>query len=189
VPRHTAKFHLDRLVKDGLLDVEYRRLSGRQGPGAGRPAKLYRRVAQDVAVSLPERRYLLAGEILARAVDDLQREDEQQIPPEVARSAQESGRRVAAAAKEAGAVDHEAIVDSPVEVVAQVLAVHGYEPRAEEDAVVLANCPFDELSSEHTQLVCGMNFEFIGAVSRELGCDVDVRLEPDEGRCCVTLRP
>src|SRR3954454_15156457 len=43
VPVHTAKFHLDRLVDDRLLEVEFRRLTGRTGPGAGRPAKLYRR--------------------------------------------------------------------------------------------------------------------------------------------------
>ena len=43
VPTHTAKFHLDRLVDEGLLEVEFRRLSGRTGPGSGRPAKLYRR--------------------------------------------------------------------------------------------------------------------------------------------------
>src|SRR3954464_11750404 len=43
VARSVAGFHLDRLVADGLLTTEYRRLTGRQGPGAGRPAKLYRR--------------------------------------------------------------------------------------------------------------------------------------------------
>src|SRR3954465_4235620 len=43
LPRPTAAFHLDRLVADGLLDVHYERRTGRTGPGAGRPAKLYRR--------------------------------------------------------------------------------------------------------------------------------------------------
>src|SRR4051812_41713754 len=54
---HTASFHLDRLVSEGLLDVEYRRLSGRTGPGAGRPSKLYRRAEREITVSLPPRRY------------------------------------------------------------------------------------------------------------------------------------
>src|SRR4051812_41143047 len=67
--RHTVKFHLDRLVDDGLLETEYRRLAGRRGPGAGRPSKLYRRSGRQIAVSLPERHYDLAGEILAGAVD------------------------------------------------------------------------------------------------------------------------
>ena len=41
--RHTevkprlAAFHLDRMAEAGLLDVEFRRLTGRVGPGAGRP--------------------------------------------------------------------------------------------------------------------------------------------------------
>ena len=69
VPRHTAKFHLDRLVDEGLLVTEFRRLTGRSGPGAGRPAKLYRRSRKEVAVSLPSRRYDLAGDVLADAVE------------------------------------------------------------------------------------------------------------------------
>jgi len=70
VPRHVAKFHLDKLVGDGLLEAEYRRRSGRQGPGAGRPAKLYRRAARELAVTLPDRRYALAGQLMARAITE-----------------------------------------------------------------------------------------------------------------------
>ena len=43
IPRQTAAYHLDRLADEGLVDVEFLRLSGRTGPGAGRPAKLYKR--------------------------------------------------------------------------------------------------------------------------------------------------
>ena len=60
VPRHTAKFHLDKLVEEGLLTTEFRRLTGRSGPGAGRPTKLYRPSSDEVAVSVPERHYDLA---------------------------------------------------------------------------------------------------------------------------------
>ena len=69
VPAHTAKFHLERLVTEGLLDVEFRRLSGRSGPGAGRPSKLYRRSSREIEVSLPQRHYDLLGRILAEAVE------------------------------------------------------------------------------------------------------------------------
>src|SRR5215210_6425378 len=62
---HSAKFHLDKLVDEGLLQVEFRRLSGRRGPGAGRPSKLYRRAEREIAVTLPERRYVLAGKVIA----------------------------------------------------------------------------------------------------------------------------
>src|SRR5688500_19883820 len=40
--RGTVAHHLDRLAAEGLVDVDFQRLSGRQGPGAGRPSKLYR---------------------------------------------------------------------------------------------------------------------------------------------------
>src|SRR5262245_66295086 len=73
VPRSVAALHLDRLVDDGLLVAEFRRLTGRQGPGAGRPAKLYRRAPRDVAGSVPPRSYDLAALLLARAGDQATR--------------------------------------------------------------------------------------------------------------------
>lgn len=52
VGHYAAKFHLDKLEDDGLLEAEYRRPPGRGGRGAGRPAKLCRRSSGDIAVSL-----------------------------------------------------------------------------------------------------------------------------------------
>jgi len=46
--RATAAYHLDRLVTDGLLAASYARPPGRSGPGAGRPAKRYARVAHEL---------------------------------------------------------------------------------------------------------------------------------------------
>src|SRR3954453_20993544 len=63
--RRATAFHLDRLAEAGLREVEFRRLTGRTGPGAGRPSKLYRRPAGEVAVSVPERHYDLAGGLVA----------------------------------------------------------------------------------------------------------------------------
>src|SRR2546425_12818334 len=68
ISRALAAFHLDKLVQQGLLDASYRRLTARRGPGAGRPAKLYHRSARQLDVTLPERRYELAGRVLARAL-------------------------------------------------------------------------------------------------------------------------
>src|SRR5918999_53131 len=73
ITRALAAFHLDRLARAGLLETEFRRLSGRSGPGAGRPAKLYRRSPREVEISLPARRYGLAAELFARAMDDTSR--------------------------------------------------------------------------------------------------------------------
>src|SRR5689334_6824011 len=70
VSRRIAAMHLDRLAEQGLLEFEFRRPPGRGGPGAGRPAKLYRRAGDEVAVSVPERHYDVIGELLAAAVSD-----------------------------------------------------------------------------------------------------------------------
>ncbi|OZM80315.1 transcriptional regulator [Pseudonocardia sp. MH-G8] len=183
VPRHTAKFHLDKLVADGLLDVEFRRLSGRRGPGAGRPTKLYRRSDRQLAVSLPPRHYDLAGRILAGAVDESAR-DGVPVREAVQRAAASAGRRLAG--EDVRSHDPSA---SSLEEVVGVLASHGYEPRVEGDAVVLANCPFHALAREHTELVCGMNLHLVAALLDELGraASLEAALRPAAGRCCVVL--
>lgn len=181
VPRHTAKFHLDRLVDEGLLVTEFRRLTGRSGPGAGRPAKLYRRSTREVAVSVPSRRYDLAGQVLADAVE--RSLDGVPMAEAVSQASDNAARIVVEAADE---------VDGPeLSRVGDVLATLGYEPRMESGAtaeLVLANCPFDRLASDHRNLVCGMNHEFVDAVARRLGCaGVEARLDPVESRCCVRV--
>src|SRR5262245_45336569 len=65
IPRSVAAFHLDKLAEAGVLEVRFERLTGRQGPGAGRPSKLYRLANDEVAASIPERRYDLAAALLA----------------------------------------------------------------------------------------------------------------------------
>ncbi len=180
LPRHTAKFHLDKLVEEGLLDTEFRRLSGRRGPGAGRPTKLYRRSAREVAVSLPSRHYDLAGQILAGAVDAAAR-DGVPVLDAVRRAAAECGHRL-------GAEEQPRAGGSVLDDLAVTLAGLGYEPRVQDDLLVLANCPFHALARDHTALVCGMNLHLITALLDELGhTDVLARLNPAPERCCVTL--
>jgi predicted ArsR family transcriptional regulator len=176
--RHTAKFHLDKLVAEGLLSTEFRRLSGRSGPGAGRPTKLYRRADRQFAVTLPERHYDLAGQILAAAIE----------------AAARSGIPVIEAVQEAAAVAGRRIGSAcgtsvrSLDDVARVLIGHGYEPRVEGAAVLLANCPFHALARDHTALVCGMNLHLLGALLDVLGgTDVHARLEPAPQRCCVVV--
>src|SRR5689334_25146523 len=69
--RHTgvkprlAAFHLDRMAEAGLLDVEFRRLSGRVGPGAGRSAKVYSISSRSFSVEVPHTRYGLATSMMS----------------------------------------------------------------------------------------------------------------------------
>jgi predicted ArsR family transcriptional regulator len=180
VPRHTARHHLERLVDEGLLITEFRRLTGRTGPGAGRPAKLYRRADREVAVSVPHRRYDIAGHVLADAVErSLAGEP---IDVAVRGAAQEAGARAARVSAPASGV-------APLERLADVLAGYGYEPRCDGE-LELGNCPFEQLSAEHTDLVCGVNLTFVQALADRLGCH-GVRVDRDDGGlgCCVRVVP
>ena len=178
VPRHTAKFHLDKMVEAGLLETEFRRLSGRTGPGAGRPSKLYRRSSRQVMFSLPERRYELAGQVLAAAIDRSMAEGRAvaDVLPEVAR---DLGRSL---------VDVAPDTDDSLVAASTVLARNGYEPVVAETEVSLCNCPFDRLAAEHTALVCGLNRDLVAGVIDALGADdLEARLAPQEGFCCVKV--
>jgi predicted ArsR family transcriptional regulator len=177
VGRPTTAFHLDRLVADGLLDVHYERRSGRTGPGAGRPAKLYRRAECSVSVSLPERRYDLAGDLLAAALVEADRSGER--PAEVLeRRAFRRGQELGASAR-----------PGP-RAVLEVLEEHGFEPRVHDDGITLANCPFHALAQEHTELVCGMNLRLLeGVLDGIPGAGLCAALRPEPGMCCVRLDP
>jgi predicted ArsR family transcriptional regulator len=187
VARHVAKFHLDHLVEDGLLEAEYKRPPGRGGPGAGRPAKLYRRSTREVAVSLPERRYDLAGWLLARAVSDAER-DGVPVADALRRAARESGRALGEEARRrAGRRPGRAALRSAAR---EVLEERGYEPLLDESGVTLANCPFHLLAEEYTGLVCGMNLDLIQGFLSGLGeIGLEAVLDPGPERCCVSLCP
>jgi predicted ArsR family transcriptional regulator len=172
--RSTASFHLDRLAAEGLVEVEFGRLNGRTGPGSGRPAKLYRRSTQEVVVSVPERRYDLAGELLLRAVERAGQtgESPQEALGVVAREAgRDLGRSTGSLQ---AALDRE-----------------GFEPERRDDgAIVLRNCPFHRLVEGHLETVCGLNLALLGGVlegSEEQGYAVE--LAPAPGFCCVRATP
>ncbi len=183
VSRALAGFHLDRLAEEGLLDTSFRRLSGKSGPGAGRPSKLYRRSAMELAVSLPDRRYELAARILATAVDAGGARKTQAVLTQVARGIGErigeeakarAGNRPGRKRRLAGAM--------------AALAVHGYEPAEEGGEIRLRNCPFHALVADHKDLVCGMNLALIEGVVRALGVEgVRAVLDPTPGMCCVKV--
>lgn len=185
VARHVAKFHLDKLVSDGLLEVEYARPPGRGGPGAGRPAKLYRRSRHQLAVSLPPREYELAGRLLARAVTVAEIDE---IPVSVALrdSARDIGRALGQQARDrAGPRSSRG---RRVAAATGVLTDHGYEPRPDSGGITLANCPFHALARDYTDLICGMNLQVMTGMLESLGgSGLEARLEPAPGRCCVRL--
>jgi predicted ArsR family transcriptional regulator len=175
-PRNTVSFHLDKLVAAGLLEAVYERRTGRTGPGAGRPSKLYRRAPGQIAVSLPDRRYETAAHLLADALQEAQTSGES--PRAILdRRARELGRDLGRNA-------------TPAPGIMQALESLGFEPRADGDTIALVNCPFHSLARQHTELVCGMNLCLLTGLLEGLDAtDVTARLEPAPEHCCVRLHP
>ena len=134
VGRSLAAFHLDKLVDAGLLEVSYARRSGRTGPGAGRPAKLYHLAAAEHAVSVPPRSYRTAASLLAETLERLGADEA------LAKVARAHGRQ------------------------AGIASLESYEPDTSGERTILRNCPFHQVAEQFPPLICGMNLALISGV-------------------------
>jgi predicted ArsR family transcriptional regulator len=177
--RTLAAFHLDRLAAGGLLEVGYRRLTSRAGPGAGRPAKLYRRAKTERMYSAPPRDYAHAARVFAEAIE---RSGAEPMLYDVARA-----RGVAAAralAREAAGADRFSLDE-----LLRHLTTIGYEPYVDAGSVRLRNCPFDSVAQEFAAVTCGMNLALLEGMlaGADLSAEYEVRLEPRPGECCVSI--
>lgn len=184
IQRTLAAHHLDRLADAGLLEVARRKVSGREGPGSGRPAKLYRRADRELSLHLPPRDYELAAHVLAEAVERHGAEEALHA------AAREEGRRIGA--------EHRG------EALAELLRARGYEPvegadracgdgsadaaAGEGDDVRLLNCPFHTLAHAFPPLACGLNLELLRGLLEGRGEDGGrARMDARPGRCCVVI--
>jgi predicted ArsR family transcriptional regulator len=179
VARTLAAHHLDRLAEAGLLESGSRRLTGRSGPGAGRPAKVYTRARAERSVSLPARDYRTAAELLAEAAEQAG------LDAELCAAARRRGEALRGSAAPCGGLEQ--AVD--------MLAARGYEPHLEgaEGAtgaaarvVRMRNCPFHAVAERFPPLVCGMNLALLEGL---LGTDgpVHARMDARPGDCCVVV--
>lgn len=183
--RSVASHHLDRLAEEGLLKTDYRRMNDRRGPGAGRPAKVYRRAPAEVAVHLPPRDYELAGRLLAAAAEAAER-DGTPMTTAVADAARRAGREIGSSAR---ARTRGRSPRAARRAVVEELGARGFEPEdADDGRVVLHNCPFHHLAQAHTELICGMNLcLFEGLLDAAGVTGLEARLLPDPTQCCVQL--
>ena len=172
ISRNLAAFHLDKLVGAGLLQARYEAPAD-QPRGRGRTPKVYEAAPGCIALTIPERRYDLIGEILAQAVA----EDPTDARTAALRLAEHRGVTIGRQVAGHGPV-------------AAVLAELGFEPADGDELIRLRNCPFHELATQQTELVCGLNQAFIAGLLDGLGRpDLDARLAPNPGACCVQIHP
>ncbi|MEU7033374.1 helix-turn-helix domain-containing protein [Streptomyces sp. NPDC046237] len=200
VARTLAAHHLDKLTEAGLLESGSRRLTGRSGPGAGRPAKVYTRAAAERSVSLPARDYRTAAELLAEAAEEAGLDD----------------GLCAAARRRGEALRGSAAPCGGLEDAMAVLAARGYEPHMEGGAGVIGeagaegaigeagaaavageagevtpvvrmrNCPFHAVAERFPPLVCGMNLALLEGLLGT-GGPVRARMDARPGECCVVV--
>ncbi|WP_067814021.1 helix-turn-helix transcriptional regulator [Nocardia inohanensis] len=161
IKRPLAAFHLDKLAEAGLLDAVFRRPEGKSGPGAGRPAKFYRRAEAEFAVTLPARDYATLASVLAEAAEH---------------AGLDEAIAKAAAAQSPSLAGHDLV---------EVLRERGYEPYADCGVIRLRNCPFHRLAVDFPPLVCGMNLALLAGPAAEAGWQA--RMDPAPGRCCVSF--
>jgi predicted ArsR family transcriptional regulator len=190
ISRKLAAFHLDKLAAAGLLEPVASDRAGRP-PGRGRAPKAYRAAAEEVTVSVPERRYDLLGDVLTQAIGA-----DGPASPAWRTAEQLAGDR----GRALGARVHREQrlgrlgPERALTVTAELLGACGFEPaRPATNLLVLGNCPFQALADTAPQLVCALNRAFAAGLLQGLGARrVDVVLDPtaatDPHRCCVRLQ-
>lgn len=184
ITRRAAAFHLDRLAEAGLVDVSFKRLTGRTGPGAGRSSKLYRRSERRFNVSIPARNYELLARLLASVI---QGSHGVAAPLLLEPQARAFGVTEGAAARTlAGARPSRKQL---LTVLVDELTRLGFDPFADGSGTLrLRNCPYHDMARNNTDFVCSMNLALMQGVVEGLGAaGVSATSEPREGMCCVAL--
>ena len=143
VHRSVARSRLERLARAGVLDTSFARRSGRTGPGAGRPAKLYSPAPEAQALEFPARRL---PALFARLLDQLPADGREQALRE---AGEDFGRDLARAA---GLQPSARVEDGLGRVCAAVrsLGFHAALDRVDGDVAVIdtPTCPLRPLVTE-----------------------------------------
>jgi predicted ArsR family transcriptional regulator len=180
INRAKAAFHLDKLAEAGLLRVEYRRLSGRAGRGAGRPSKLYARSRRRIAISVPHR----DPELLARLLAQSMPETAASIP--TAEAGHRYGHLLGARARRRldKALDDDRLTGCVEDVAAEL----GFEPTSSGNETWARNCPFDPLSRELPGVVCQTALAILNGVIDGVGTRrIGVTRRERPNWCCVVF--
>ncbi|HEX5994302.1 MAG TPA: helix-turn-helix domain-containing protein [Jiangellales bacterium] len=167
VHANTVRFHLDALVRAGLVE---RVPEQRRRPG--RPRNLYAVRAESSVIGL--RSYRLLAEILAGFVAA--------NLDEPAKAAVEAGRTWGRFLAEPPPPYRRVDDDSAVEQLTRTLTAIGFAPETRAGRtrqIRLHHCPFREVAQDHRDVVCAIHLGLMQGLLAELGASVDAeRLEP-----------
>jgi predicted ArsR family transcriptional regulator len=190
VHRSVARGRLERLLRAGLLEARFVRRSGRRGPGAGRPAKLYSAAPEPEALEVPPRRF---AALVAHLVDEVPADGREQA---LRRAGEEFGRDLA---RSAGVRPRARPEDALERVCAAVrsLGFNAVLDRVEGDTAVITTptCPLRPLVLERPEVAHVDRGMWAGLVERGLrgaraetvDCESHSCLDGDEA-CAVVIR-
>jgi predicted ArsR family transcriptional regulator len=186
--RNVARSRLDRLVDSGFLSVAFERRGGRRGPGAGRPAKIYRVAPELEAVEFPDRRLV---ELIGLLVETIRPSDRVTALREAGES---FGRSLAAA----GGLKPRRGVKAALEAVCDALGSLGFHASVvslDGDRAELASptCPlrplvvkYPEAAAMDRAMWAGLvESSLYGGSARRIECETPACLSPD--RACSIL--
>ncbi len=190
IHRSVARSRLERLVRAGVLRTRFERRSGRVGPGAGRPAKLYAAAPEQDALEVPPRRF---PALVARLLDEIPADGREQA----LRSAGEDfGRELARAAK----LRRRVRLDVALEGVCAAVRSLGFQAtleRVDGDTAVISTptCPLRPLVAERPEAALidrGMWSGLVergvrGAHAEAVECETHSCLDGGES-CSVVIR-
>jgi predicted ArsR family transcriptional regulator len=135
-------------------------------------------------VSLPERRYDVAAELFAKALESIAGSE----PPAALRgAAHDLGESLGRGARRhAGPRPGRGRLRAALE---SALRDRGYEPfETPSGEIRLRNCPFHALVDDHRDLVCGTNLALTEGLVEGLGDPrLEARLDSQPGLCCVVI--
>jgi predicted ArsR family transcriptional regulator len=184
ISRKLAAFHLDKLVRAGVLRAHYQQVG--RVRRVGRAPKVYEVTDTDINIHIPPRQHELLAEVLLDAVLN-EGEDED--------ARQAAGRVAGERGKDLGARERRDRHLGPLgaqralTLVEGIVARLGFEPARESSTCLrLRNCPFSPLAGKAPDLVCGMNHAFLTGLLAGFGTgSVRAVLAPEPGECCVRL--
>jgi predicted ArsR family transcriptional regulator len=190
IHRSVARSRLERLLRAGLVETSFARRSGKSGPGAGRPAKLYSAAPEPEALEFPPRRF---PALVARLLDEVPSEGREDA---LRRAGEDFGRELA---RTAGLRPRARLRDGLERVCAAVrsLGFHAALDRVDEDVAVISTptCPLRPLVTERPEAAFIDRGMWAGLVERgvrgvraeSVECETHSCLEGGES-CAVVIK-
>lgn len=177
---NTVRFHLERLIDEGLVEQ-----AGQDRSSGGRPRLTYRALEGEGDVR-DHRDYQLLAEILAGSISE--------SVPDAAATSLEAGRAWGHYLADAPKPHRSSTAQEGLAELLRVLAHIGFEPRVTGEqgrTLELHHCPFREVAEAHREVACSVHLGLMQGLLAGMRAPLTAeRLEPFVGPhlCLARLR-